>query len=185
MKKFTPLTFFAVALLFLITISSVSAHNTCSKESYYKRNVLGKRTNDKKCPCALAKAIFDDKVVGLVVLTQDECGETTNTGFFSKGLDDPQKNNFTFAITDDCGKVLHNLGTLDAVFADGGTKVFSKKFDFNLNCDKDGILLQKSAKYSKRTNECKKTYYKRQATDGTTKFSIESNGDPYSSADIF
>ncbi|CAB4425511.1 unnamed protein product [Rhizophagus irregularis] len=185
MKKFTSLTFLAVTLLFFIAVSSAEPFfnkrtNVCPQQ--YKRDILGKRTNVKKCPCALASATFEGKATGYVVLAQDECGSTTITGFFSKGLDDPQQNNYTFAIADDCGKIIEKLGTLDAVFADGGTKPFSQKFDnFNLNCDKSGILLLKSAKLSKRTY-CQNQNYKRAGTNAF--MNIYSNGGQYSGANV-
>ncbi|RIA86577.1 hypothetical protein C1645_779453 [Glomus cerebriforme] len=183
MKKFTSLTFLVVVLLFFITVSSADDKldkrtNVCPQQ--YKRDVLGKRWDVKKCPCALASAPFDGKATGLVVLAQDECGTTTFTGFFSKGLDDPQQNNFTFAIADDCDNIVHNLGTLDATFTNGGTKPFTQKFNnINLNCDKNGILLLPTAKLSKR-NYCQKKYYKR---DGS-RFNIYSNGNFYSGAPV-
>jgi len=192
MKKFTPLTFLTVALLFLIAVSSASLSDTsddglekrnngCSQSSY-KRNVLGKRNNVKRCPCTLASSTFEGKATGFVIYSQDECGSTTITGFFSKGLDDPQQNNYTFAIADDCGNITNKLGTLDATFVDGGTKPFAQKFDnINLDCDQNGILLQKSAKSYKRNNVCKKTYYKR---DGFRFLNIYSRGGFYSGTSI-
>jgi hypothetical protein len=187
MKKFTSLAFLAVALFFFIAVSSASPSlekrtNTCPQQ--YKRNVLGKRTNVEKCPCALASATFDDeKVVGYVILAQDECGSTTVTGLFSKGLDDPQKNNYTFAIADDCGQIVKDLGTLGSTFANGGTKPFAQKFDnFNLNCDKSGIFFLKSARLSKRTYCQKSSYSKRAPTN--SQFAVYQSGNFYSGASV-
>ncbi|GBC00303.1 hypothetical protein RclHR1_03800019 [Rhizophagus clarus] len=193
MKKFTSLTFLAVVLLFFIAVSSAEPepeplfgkrNNVCPQQ--YKRDVLGKRNNVKKCPCQLASATFDDsKVTGFVILAQDECGSTTVTGFFSRGLNDPQQNNYTFAIADDCGNKVKDLGTLGASFVNGGTKPFAEKFDnFNLNCDKSGILFLKSAKLSKRTyNSCQKTYYTKRAASNAF-FAIYDNNDFYSGAGV-
>jgi len=186
MKKFTSLAFLAVVLLFFITVSSSEPllekrTNVCAQK--YKRSVLGKRTEVEKCPCALASATFEDKAVGYVILAQDECGFTTVTGFFSKGLDDPQKNNYTFAIANDCGDIIEELGTLGATFVDGGTKPFSQKFDnFNLNCDKSGILFLKSAKLSKRTY-CQKSNYSKRAPSNAF-MNIYSGGSFYSGANV-
>src|SRR5688572_15767769 len=102
MRKFISLALLACVLLSLLTASEAlpsssspeKRHNTC----LYKRTVLGKRTNVKKCPCALAEAIFDDGPVGgLVVYAQDECGSTTITGQFNKGFEDTSAH-FTFKV---------------------------------------------------------------------------------------
>jgi hypothetical protein len=55
---------------------------------------------------------------------QDECGDTTITGFWSKGFD-PSYQNYTFDIIDDCGNVLHSLGNMGVqVNNDGSTEPF-------------------------------------------------------------
>lgn len=186
MKKFTSLVLFACVLLFLMAVSTAeeSVHkrtNTCSQS--YKRNVLGKRTYEKKCPCALASTIFDDKVKGLIVYSQDECGSVTVTGFIGQGLDDPS-GNYTFQIVDDCGRVKRDLGSLGAVFENNGAKPFTQKFhDFNLNCDKEGVLLSKPT-YNKRTCGTNSKYYKRQGDGGTYTRILSNNGADYGEASI-
>src|SRR6266498_4127447 len=187
MKKFISLILLACILLSLITtleaLPSVEKRtNTCK----YKRNVLGKRTNVKKCPCTLAETVFDDAVKGIVVYAQDECGSTTITGQFSKGFEDPSKN-YTFLIVDKCGYVIRDLTHDLAVpfSGDGGSKAFNTKiYDLNLNCDENGILnKQPYSTYSnKRTCNTHK-YSKRDPGDVfPTYMRINENGDFYAEA---
>ena len=158
MKNFISLALLAFILLSLVAVSTplpTDDETALNKRTscLYKRNVLGKRTNVKKCPCALAESVFDPDysddyqvsegpVKGLVVFSQDECGSTTVTGFFSKGFED-KNSNYTFQIVNDCGEVIRDLtkGLNVSLSNDDGTKAFTNKFDdFNLNCDNEGIL---------------------------------------------
>jgi len=164
------------ALIFMITVASANLQKrTCGNS---KRDVLGKRTPEK-CPCQLAYADFTDEggpVGGYVVYAQDECGETTITGIFTKGI----SHNTTFDVVDECDRVVESLGNLGIEVADneGSTKSFRQKFPFNLNCDKQGILnVQLSdSDYRKRTCNTK-----RQAPSGK---SMRKNGSPGGKAPI-
>jgi len=171
LKNFTP-TF--LVIFFLITFASA----TCSNS---KRDVLGKR-NPEKCNCQLAFAEFNSTgYVGYVVFSQDECGDTTITGFYSKGFDSNSQN-VTFDITDDCGNVIQSLGSMGVKFTgDGGTKPFRNKFDFDLNCTKSGVLNTKSAYYKHKRN-CH--YYKRQ-DPGSGGAHMAVNNDPATSAPLY
>jgi len=169
LKNFTP-TF--LVIFFLITIASA----TCSNS---KRNVLGKRTPEK-CNCQLAFTEFDSKgYYGYVVLSQDECGDTTFTGFFSRGFD--SNKNYTFETIDDCGNVTHELGDLGIEFDNsGGTKPFRQKFGFDLNCTKKGILNTPSAYYKKRN-----CHYNKRQTPGNGGAGMQISGDPSATAPVY
>src|SRR5687767_10704601 len=121
MKKSTSLAFLACVLLFFIAVSAaspldddeISIHDKRNKKEkvcpQHKRNVLDKRNYEKKCPCALARSVFEGKFEGLFIFGQDECGTITTTGFFSKGFETPGK--YKFKIVDHCDHVLYDLGT--------------------------------------------------------------------------
>jgi len=181
MKKFISLVFLAYVLLYLIAVSTALPTDdelTLNKRnSYlYKRNVLGKRKKDKVCHCALAEAIFSGgPVKGLVIYAQDESGDTTVTGQFSKGFKDKSKY-YSFLITDDSGVVIRDLTSgLNVQFTDDeGTEPFRHKFnDFNLNCDNDGILFTKSSKPETLSKSESGSYMR-----------INEGGDNYAQADI-
>ncbi|CAG8689396.1 15125_t:CDS:1 [Cetraspora pellucida] len=159
-----------------------------------KRSPLAKR-HEEKCPCAVATAIFNNKFKGITVYTQDECGTTTATGYFSSGFS-PDKQYCAF-ITDDCGKILHNI--TDAlnlqINQDGSVTPFtSKLYDINLNCDEDGILLAYTPKPAENTTVSKRTeddyYYKdpcaskyRKRAQGS-QMAFYENGGPSGTANI-
>ncbi|CAG8728036.1 17185_t:CDS:1, partial [Racocetra persica] len=138
---------------------------------YKKRSPLEKRNDDyykdETCPCAVATAVFNNKLHGITAYTQDECGCTKAIGLFSSGFN-PDKKYCAF-ITDRCGKILHNItDQLNLkINKDGSTEPFVSELpDINLNCKKDGILLA-FPKHSKRTEddyykECCSSYQKRQ-----------------------
>ncbi|CAG8590147.1 8656_t:CDS:1 [Funneliformis caledonium] len=151
--------------MFLLFLIAVAAALQTSDQSL--PNVLDRRTEPKKCPCAFAGSIFDPFVKdaskgparGFVSYAQDELGCTIISGQFSKGFEDK---NGTFRIVDKCDNLLFDISKeLDVKFSeDGGTKAFSYKFDnINLNCDSNGLLVV----------ECKiKSYYKRQSASGAS-----------------
>lgn len=183
MNKFISLAFFAYILLSLIAVSAAlqTDEQTLEKRTgCLTKRGLGKRT-DKKCPCALAEAVFDGLVGGLTVYAQDECGFTTVTGLFSKGFQDAGKN-YTFQVVDECGEVLQDLtsGLNVQPSPDGGTKSFRNLFEnFNLNCDNTGILAPRGG-LRKRT--CPNKMMKRQG--GGSYMRINESGDNYAQADI-
>jgi len=168
------------ALIFLITVASASdlRKRTCTNS---KRGVLGKR-NPEKCPCQLAFADFTNEggvIGGYVVYAQDECGETTVTGIFTKGITP----NTTFAIVDDCGRKIQNLGNLGIEVADnsGSTKSFRQKFEFDLNCTNQGVFNVKPSDYRKRTCNSKR----QDPESGGTGTHMETNDAPPGSAPIY
>ncbi|CAG8502758.1 7771_t:CDS:1 [Funneliformis mosseae] len=189
------LTILAFILLSIIAVSSaLPSHNDqLEKRTYpclHKRNVLGKRTEERRCPCALAESIFDGTsgpVKGLMVYAQDECGSTTITGLFSSGFEDTTKN-YTFSIVDFCGKVIRDLtDDLNIEFSEGGSKAFKSKVDFNLNCDKEGILFTENSKPGLNKRTCN-AFSKRQADPNKPPnvfMRINEAGDNYAQADIF
>ncbi|CAG8461287.1 7610_t:CDS:1 [Acaulospora colombiana] len=185
-RKFVP---FILALILFSALVSVEANSCCShkKRSY---DLLDKRNKGEssKCPCALAEAAFSDKVKGITVFSQNECGITTITGFLT-GLVDPCKNNYTFFIVDRCGNVLDDLtNVLHAKINNDGTTQFTAKDDkLNLNCDKDGIL---NAFCSNKTTTTScyptttATYHKYYKRDTGSSMRINQNGGPYALANI-
>ncbi len=165
MKNFITLAFLSHVLLTLIVVSAILPSDAKPLvQNLFKRSVLDKRTDVEKCPCTLARSLFDSGVSegpakGLVIFAQDECGSTTITGLFSKGFEDTSKD-YIFKIVDKCGDVIYDLtqGLCVELNNEGGTKFFSHKFDdINLNCNSDGILNRGSAK----------KIYKRQNTSGS------------------
>ncbi|CAG8841375.1 11835_t:CDS:1, partial [Gigaspora margarita] len=50
---------------------------------------------------------FNSTVVGIIVYSQDVCGETTVVGLFKSSF--KQGHHYDFLITDDCGKILHYM----------------------------------------------------------------------------
>ncbi|CAG8670375.1 14612_t:CDS:1, partial [Racocetra persica] len=165
---------------------------TCNK----KRSPLEKRHEDDTCPCTVANAVFQNIIQGIVVFAQDECGFTQAIGLFSSGF--KPDNQYCAFITDDCGRILHNI-TDDLALKfnkDGGTEPFASKLHgVNLNCDKNGILLASTPKpaddnttHSKRTEDdyyykdpCASSYRKR--AEGSQMRFYE-NGNNYDQANI-
>ena len=124
-----------------------------------------------------------------------ECGDTTIAGSFCKGFE-KKPSNVTFDIVDDCGNVIHHLGSMDVKFTnDGGTEPFRHKFSFDLDCTDEGILNTKTAKYRKRNchtvNYDKRTYegihtiHNKRQTAGDGGAGMRVNGDPSATAGVY
>ncbi|RIA85945.1 hypothetical protein C1645_741207 [Glomus cerebriforme] len=156
MNKFISLTylaFLAYIILSLVPVSTALSTNDVSLVN--KRN--------QKCPCATAIADFNkndrSKLGGLVMYFQDEVGETSVTGYFSRGFQDKNKTSYEFLIKDDCGNTVHDLSSqwrehLELSQVRDSTNTFHfKNNNFNLNCDSHGILLVHTKVLNKR-NSC-------------------------------
>ncbi|CAG8693827.1 3775_t:CDS:1, partial [Scutellospora calospora] len=68
---------------------------------------------------------FGDKVNGLMVFAQKECGSTVISGIFRDGLVDPEMNNYTFVVQEPCGKARDITKDLNIKFVNGGTDPFT------------------------------------------------------------
>ncbi|CAG8608967.1 977_t:CDS:2 [Dentiscutata erythropus] len=88
---------------------------------------------------AMSRAIFDGGVRGFMGFTQDEYGDTYVISIFTDELINPP---YQFYISDSCENVIRNITKyLNVEYADNGSKPFSAKLNnFNLDCDKNGIL---------------------------------------------
>lgn len=125
------------------------------------------------CPCAVAKATFFDglstgPIRGQIYFIQDKYGYTIVSGLLS-GFE-PITIQRGFKVVDHCGRLIRDLTPeLNVQFIDNNTrtKPFSYKFDFNLNCDPEGILLPP-------TKPC---YKRKRSDDGGPVFQVTSNGD--------
>ncbi|CAG8707873.1 20892_t:CDS:1, partial [Gigaspora rosea] len=96
--------------------------------------------HEETCPCTFAVSEFNSTVVGIIIYSQDICGETTIVILLKSGF--KPGHHYDFLITDDCGKFLRNMtADLKAMFAGDGTTPFKAKLDdINLNCDNNGVL---------------------------------------------
>jgi len=181
MMRTTPLVFSLLLVLIFSLATSAKEFEKRTTCSVTKRDVLGRRNNVKKCPCAVAQSSFTGEggYTGFTGFAQNECGEVKTFGQFYAGFD--KKKKYTFQIVDDCGNTIRELGDLGIVVNDdGSTGTFSQTFDtFNLNCDDKGIQYTKSAVYKKKRNCHPVTYKKRAPGDGGAGMQIStSDQDP-------
>ncbi|CAG8646663.1 5272_t:CDS:1, partial [Dentiscutata heterogama] len=96
-------------------------------------NPLLKRGHKKMCDdVVVAKAIFNDKIRGVITLSEKNDDSAFIIGLFSKGFDDPTKNWYNILLKDCSSKVAFNL-TKYIEFEDGGTQPFFIAADFNLH----------------------------------------------------
>jgi len=147
---------FSLLLVFIFSLAtSAKEFEKRTSCSVYKRDILGKRNNVKKCPCAVAQSSFagNGGYKGFTAFAQNECGEVKTFGQFYAGFD--KKQTYSFKIVDECGVLITDLGDLGiTVNDDGSTGPFSQTFDtFNLNCDANGIL-SKSTSHKKKKRNC-------------------------------
>ncbi|SRR6266498_2118987 len=190
MKRIVFFYFFLAFIAVSMAVDDVES----TDQTFNKRDVLDKRTDKRKCPCTLARSVFDGKlsegpVRGLVVYGQDENGYTTITGLFTSGFENTNKT-YTVTIVDGCGNLLYDITCeLDLKFTgNGGSKPFAHKFKYiNLDCYDNGILFTKTSKKLPLNegyygyNDCKKLYKR---VEPYAYMRINSDGDGYSEARI-
>jgi len=189
MKSFFTYTIFFVLFALLIaepTVQTFSKRNNCP---FDKRNdVLGRRTNFKKCSCSVARSVFDGQLSegpmrGFVMYGQDECGHTTISGIYFVGFIKGHK--YDFLLVDGCGNTLHDItNDLDVQLNNsGGTKPFAHKFtNINLDCDDNGLLNIKTNKKTPLNKRTCKRISKREPDSAYMR--INDNGDGNSEAKV-
>ncbi|CAI2181867.1 2728_t:CDS:1 [Funneliformis geosporum] len=158
MAKLQMSTFFILFMLVVSTtamsikddIVNLEKRTLCSNS---KRNILSKR-NDEVCKCTIAESVFSTEFRGFSFYSQDECGQTTIAGMFSRGFETlNDTSDIYFQIVDSCDRLLYDLteGLNVQINNDGSTDPFLYTFsEINLDCFDDGILFPQVGKNSKR-----------------------------------
>ncbi|CAG8741643.1 3780_t:CDS:2 [Dentiscutata erythropus] len=122
--------YLALALIYFFVFVQESIAGTVPQSN---ADPLLKRghSHKKKCDVVVARAIFNDKIRGVITLTEEDDDSAFILGLFSKGLDNPTKNWYNILLKDCNSNVAYNL-TKYIEFEDGGTQPFFIAADFNL-----------------------------------------------------